>query len=117
MPGLDGARIEVDVGQGVELSHHYLDVVGTDAVGDAHQLLAAVRAGYGAELAALHGVVDGVEVGGHHVDAAGIAHQNNVVAQLVGAKVYVEGGAVVVDDQLRSGDYAFFVHTCVSYKV
>ena len=104
---------EVDVGEGVKLRQHYLHVVGTDAVGNAHHRLPPVGATYGMEFTRLHVVVYGVEHRGHHVDTSRVAHEDNVVAQLVGAQMDMEDRAVVIDDQLGRGYDSFFRHVFV----
>ena len=108
--GFDGTRVEVDVGQGVKLGHHDLDVVGTDAVADAHYGLALVRAADGMELARLHVIIHCVEQRAYHSDASRIAYENDVVAQLVGTKMDVERASVPVDDQFRRGYDSWCVH-------
>ncbi len=108
--GLDGARVEVDVGQGVKLGHHDLDVVGTDAVADAHYGLALVCAADGMELARLHVIIHCVEQRAYHSDAARVAHEDDVVAKLVGTKMDVERASVPVDDQFRRGYDSWCVH-------
>lgn len=45
------ARSEVDIGEGIELGHHDLDIVGADAVRDSHDRLAVISAADGMELA------------------------------------------------------------------
>ena len=91
---------EVDVGQGVELVHHDVDVVAADARGEGRDALALVGARDGVELAALDLTLHGVEVVGYQGDAAGVAHEDHAVGQLFGAEVQVEDATVAIDDQL-----------------
>ena len=62
------------------------------------------------KLARLHVVVDGVEVFGHHADAARVADKDDFVAELIRTYVDVECGTIVVDDKFRCGNYSLFCH-------
>ena len=59
------------------------------------------------ELACAHLVAAGIEEAGYHVDASGVADEDNIVAKLIGTQVNVEGRAVRVDYEFRFGNNSF----------
>ena len=97
--GAHGAGVEVDVGQGVEFVHHDVNVVAAYARRHHGDAFALVGACDGAKLAALHCAFAFAEVRGHKVYAAGVAHKNHLVGQLLGQHVQVKDAAVGVDDE------------------
>ena len=109
------AGLEVDVGKGVEFGHHDVDVVGTDAVGESGDALAAAGAGDGVELAGLFVEFDAVEMLGDGAYAARVAHHYDDVGEVFGQDMEMEHGPVIVDDEFRAGD-GLFVHGNQSLK-
>ena len=79
------ACLVVDIGQRVQLGHHDVDIVAADAVALAGDALAAVGAGDGVELAALHLTFHRVEVCGHGVHATRVTDEDDLVSELFGA--------------------------------
>ena len=102
--GLDLAGGEIDVGEGVQLGHHDVDVVGADAMGKEGDALAVPPAGDGDELAGGVPEFDVFQHFGDHVDPAGVAHEDDVVGQFFRLEVDVEHGAVAVDDEFGFRD-------------
>ena len=109
MLGAHFACGEIDIGQGVKLVDHDVDIVGTDAVAQAHDRLALIGAAYGVELARRHLEGLAVEKRGDHIDTTRIADQDYTVGELFGQKVKVKHRSVGVDDQFR-GSYLFLFH-------
>ena len=105
--GTYGARGQVDVGQGVQLGQHDVDVVRADAGRDDREAFAPEGAGHGVKFAVGDFLFARVEAGGDGLDASRIADQQHRVGQLFGAQVEVKYGAVVVEDQLRGGNGSF----------
>ena len=114
--GLDLAGLEIDVGEGVELGHHDVDVVGADARREHREPLSAAAAGHPHELPRGASGLDLVEQGDEHLHAAGIADEYHVVGKLVGTDVDVEYRTVAVDDKFRfrdSHDFALLLFLSV----
>lgn len=100
-------RLEVDVGQGIQLVDHNVDVVAPDAGrehGDAFTLVTTCN---GLELTAFYFALAVLEMGGNQGHASGVAHQNHLISQPFGLDMQVKCTAVVVDDQLRRSKVLF----------
>ena len=93
------ARLEIDVGEGIELRHHDIDVVRADAGGQDRDALPVEQPRGPDEFARSALGLDGGEIGFDHGDPAGVADEDHVVGQLFRTDVDVERGAVTVDDQ------------------
>ena len=79
-------RLEVDVGEGVQLVHHDVDIVGAHAGGEDADAFAAQGAGVGHEFAVLPAEFDGIEAAGDVLHTSRIAHHNDMVSNLFGMK-------------------------------
>ena len=106
---LDDSLLEVDIGEGIELIHHDLDIVASDAVGECCHSLALVGAGDGVKLSAADVTLSVVEAGGNHVHATGIATDDDLVGELLRAEVEMEDRSIFVDNQLGVG-YSILSH-------
>ena len=65
--------------------------------------LALIGAGDGVKLAALHLVLNRVEVFGNERNSLGIAHEHHFVGQVFGFQMEVEARTVFIDDQFGWG--------------
>ena len=99
MLALLGACGEIDVGQCVELIHHNVDVVASDACGEHGEALALIGSGDGVKLAIAYLTLLAIEMGGHEVYAARVAHEDDLVGQLFGQQVEVEYATIAIDNE------------------
>ena len=99
-PGQPG--LEIDIGQGVQLGEHNVDVVGAHPRGNHRDTLALVGARVGDELAVLLAHLHRVQHTGYHRHTAGIAHQNDIVGQFLRVQVEMVNRAVGLQRQLGS---------------
>ena len=111
---------KVYVGQRVKLGDDDVDVVGTDAVADAHDGLAAVGAADSMEFARLNLECLCVKESGNHIYTSGVAAQDDAVGKLIGVQVDVESGSVAVDDKLAWGNdflvcHRWYVFMCMCF--
>ena len=81
---------EVDIGQGIEFGHHYIDIVGANAVRKAHYGFTFVSATNGVKFAARYLKVLSVEIGCNHVNTARIAAHHYAVGEVLWLEVKVE---------------------------
>lgn len=81
------ASLKVYVGQSVKFGDNYLDIIGTNAMGDSHNLFPFIPAAYRMKLARMDVIIDLIEIGCHHVDATGIAYENYIVVKLIGTQM------------------------------
>ena len=93
-------RLIVDVGEGIEFVDHDVDIVTADAMTLHRDALALVHTCDGVELTAADLALFRVEMGSDSVNTGRIAHEDNLVSQLLWLQMEVETRAVVVDDQL-----------------
>ena len=109
---------EVDIGQGIEFGHHYIDIVGANAVRETHNGFTFVSATYGVKFAARYLEVLSVEIGCNHVNTARIAAHHYAVGEVLRLEMKVKNRAIGIDNQLRVGYYSFIgvIHIC-SYKM
>ena len=94
-----GAGLVVYVGQCVQLVDYYVNIVTADAGGLHGDALAFVQAGDGAELAVAYRTLNAVKQFGNQIHAAGITYKYYLIGQLLGFKVQVEAGTVIVYDK------------------
>ena len=90
---------EVDVGKGIQLVEHDVDVVTTDAGRYDRDAFALPRSSNGVELAALDVTFACFKVRCHEGHTSRITHKDDTVCQLLGTYVEVEDGTVGIDDQ------------------
>ena len=101
--GLLRAAIEVDIGKGVELVDHNVDVVASDTRREHGDALALVYSGDGMKLTAGDVALDKVEVCSYRGHAAWVAYENHLGGQLLGTYMKMEYGAVFIDDEFGGG--------------
>jgi len=94
----DGAGGKVDIGEGVELVEHDVDIVRADAGGDYGEAFLADAAGVGNEFPVVGAVFDSVEVFANVVDAVRIAYGEDGGGEFFGTEVEVVDGATVIDN-------------------
>ena len=94
-----GAGVIVDVGQSVELVHHYVYVVAAYAVALAGDALAFVGAGDGVELTTLNIAFYCVEMGCNGVYSRWVTNEDYSVGKLFWTQMKMEAGAIFVDDE------------------
>ena len=97
---LDGAGLEINVGEGVDLVEDDIDVVASDTSGNNGDALTVVPARYGVEFAALDVAFHAVEMGGHGLYSSGVSDEDDLVCQLFRTDVKVEYSAVFIDNEL-----------------
>ena len=93
------ASLEIDVGKSIELVHHDVDVVASDACGEHGEALALIGSGDGVKLAIAYLTLLAIEMGGHEVYAARVAHEDDLVGQLFGQQVEVEYATIAIDNE------------------
>ena len=99
MPGLVVALLEVDVGECIQLVHHDVDVVATDARAEDCDAFALIRACDGMELATLYLAFLAVEVCGNSRYSPWVAHKDDAVGKLFGLDVKMKDAAIFIDDK------------------
>ena len=97
--GLVVSFLEVDVGKGIQLVHHDVDVVATDACAEDCDAFALVGAGDCVELTTLYLTFLRVEMAGNGIHSSRIADQDDAVSQLFGFDVKMEDAAIFIDDE------------------
>ena len=97
MLGLLCARVEVDVGKGIEFCHDDVDVVASDARREHRDAFAFVCTSNAVELAAAHFTLLLRKVLSYGAYSSWVAHKNDAVGQLLWAHVEVKCGAICVD--------------------
>ena len=90
---------EIHIGQGVQLCHHDVYIVGTDSVGQGGDALSLVLAGNGNELTVRIAALDVREMVCQDVYPAGVSHHDHIVCQLLRLHMEVKDGSVSVDDK------------------
>ena len=98
-----------------EFVHHDVEVVGAHAGREHGDALAVEPASAGDEFTVLALHLDLVEKRGNHVDAARVAHHDDIVGQLVGMQVQVIYRTLVVEDELRCWDR--LIHGLMNLKM
>ena len=87
--GVDGAMCEVDVGGGIEFGHDDVDVVATHPGTQRSEALSVVAACEGMNFAVYAFELNVFENVFEHVDARGVAHQDDVVGQFASGHINV----------------------------
>ena len=97
------AGFEIHIGQGVQLCHHDVYIVGADSVGQGGDALSLVLAGNGNELTVRIAALDVREMVCQDVYTAGVSHHDHIVCQLFRLHMEVKDGSVSIDDKFRFG--------------
>jgi hypothetical protein len=100
------AGSEVNVSQCIEFVEHNIAVVGADTCGDTRDAFAFILTCDGMELTALDVALNAafVEERSYHINATLVADQYHLIRQMFWANVKVEYTAVLIDNELASGE-------------
>ena len=98
-----GASGEINIGQGIQLVDYNIYVVAPDTRREHRDALALIGACHRVKLATGHIAFHGIEMGCHHSHTSRVAHKNDFTCQLLGAKVEMKYGTIIVDDELGGG--------------
>ena len=96
---LQGAGVEVNVRQRIQLVQHNVNIVASDTGGNDRNAFAPEGAGHGAELAAADIAFTGVKMSGHHRYTPGVAHEYHLIGHLSGLHVQMENTPIGIDNQ------------------
>ena len=89
MVGTYGTSLEVDIGGGIELGYHDVDVVASHACAESRKAVAVVASCEGMQFAVLAFELNGVEDVLEHVHAVGVSNQEDVVGQVFAFHTYM----------------------------
>lgn len=93
------AGVEIHVGEGVELRHHYVDVVRAYACGEHGETLAFILSRDPDEFPGSTITLDRIEQRLEHRHPARVPYEYDIVCKLFRTDVYVERRAVRIDNQ------------------
>ncbi len=99
-------RLEVDVGQCVQLRDADVDVADADAGRQHGHALALVGSGNGVKFSVGNFALCRIEKARNHLDASGVAHEYYRVGQLLGTQVEMENRSVLIDNQFGRWNYS-----------
>ena len=101
MLGLVLTLLEIDVGEGIQLVHHNVEVVATDTMTEASDAFPPVCACNGMKLTTLYVTFFRIEMRSNCVNPARVSNKNDTVSKLFRPDVKMENAAIFVDDELR----------------
>ena len=102
---------EVDIGEGIELVEHDIDIVTSYTCAHHGDTLVGITTGDGGELTVGYLALDGVEMGSYEAYSSWITHEDDLVGEMFGTEMKMEHTSVGVDDEFRLSEIILcFLH-------
>ena len=100
--------VEIYIHQHVQLVHHDVDIVASDACRKYGDTLSLIASRNGLEFTVAGFALTGVEDRGYRFHSSGVAYQYHFICHLFGFQMKVESGTVLVDNQFGGGEVFLF---------